>query len=114
MRKLIVTEFVSLDGVMEAPGGEEGFKHSGWVFAAGQDEGQGKFKFDETIEADVQLLGRVDLRGLRGGVAEAQRRVRRQVQLDEEVRRLDDARRSAGVGELGADLRRRPPPRSRS
>ena len=63
MRKLIVTEFVSLDGVMEAPGGEEGFKHSGWVFAAGQDEGQGKFKFDETMEADVQLLGRVTYEG---------------------------------------------------
>ena len=63
MRKLIVTEFVSLDGVMEAPGGEEGYKHTGWVFAAGQDEGQGKFKYDETFEAEAQLLGRVTYEG---------------------------------------------------
>ena len=63
MRKLIVTEFVSLDGVMEAPGGEEGYKHTGWVFAAGQDESQGRFKFEEIVEADAQLLGRVTYEG---------------------------------------------------
>jgi hypothetical protein len=32
MSKLIVSEFVTLDGVMEAPGGEPGHPHSGWVF----------------------------------------------------------------------------------
>jgi dihydrofolate reductase len=63
MRKLIVTEFVSLDGVMEAPGGEPDFKHSGWVFEAGQDEGQGRFKFNEVLEADAHLLGRVTYEG---------------------------------------------------
>jgi dihydrofolate reductase len=66
VRKLIVTEFVSLDGVMEAPGGEEGYKHTGWVFAAGQDERQGQFKFDEIVEADAQLLGRVTYEGFAG------------------------------------------------
>ena len=63
MRELIVTEFVSLDGVMEAPGGEEGYRHTGWVFDAGQDEGQGRFKWDEIAEADAQLLGRVTYEG---------------------------------------------------
>ena len=63
MRKLIVTEFVSLDGVMEAPGGEEGYKHTGWVFDAGQDERQGEFKFNEVVEAEAQLLGRVTYEG---------------------------------------------------
>lgn len=38
MRKLIVTEFVSLDGVMEAPGGEAGYPHSGWVADLFSDE----------------------------------------------------------------------------
>lgn len=38
MRKLIVTEFVSLDGVMEAPGGEPGYRHSGWVGGFFDDE----------------------------------------------------------------------------
>lgn len=32
MKKLVVSEFVTLDGVMEAPGGEPGHPHSGWVF----------------------------------------------------------------------------------
>jgi hypothetical protein len=58
MRKLIVTEFVSLDGVMEAPGGEEGYKHTGWVFDFMSPE-QEQFKLDETLEAEAQLLGRV-------------------------------------------------------
>ena len=57
MGKLIVTEFVSLDGVMEAPGGEPGYAHSGWV---GQffDPGVGKFKLDECLSSEVCLLGR--------------------------------------------------------
>jgi dihydrofolate reductase len=58
MRELIVTEFVSLDGVMEAPGGEPGYAHSGWV---GEVPGDDKFayKFAELFEADAQLVGRV-------------------------------------------------------
>jgi dihydrofolate reductase len=63
VRKLIVTEFVSVDGVMEAPGGEEGYKHTGWVLAAGQDPGQLKYKLDEVLAADAQLLGRVTYEG---------------------------------------------------
>ena len=49
MRKLIVSEFISVDGVMEAPGGEPGFKHSGWV---GElfDEGWLAYKLNEVLE----------------------------------------------------------------
>ena len=57
VRKLILTEFVSLDGVMEAPGGEPGYAHSGWVGALFNDE-LGAYKLEEQLAADVLLLGR--------------------------------------------------------
>jgi dihydrofolate reductase len=57
MRKLIVTEFVSLDGVMEAPGGEAGYPHAGWVAGYFSDE-LGAYKEQEQLAADVLLLGR--------------------------------------------------------
>ena len=65
MRELIVTEFVSLDGVMEAPGGEPGYAHSGWV---GEVPGDDKFayKFAELFEADAQLVGRVTYESFAG------------------------------------------------
>jgi dihydrofolate reductase len=62
MGRLVVTEFVSLDGVMEAPGGEPGYAHSGWVFPY-HDEGTLGFKQRETQDAEVQLLGRVTYEG---------------------------------------------------
>jgi dihydrofolate reductase len=65
MRKLIVTEFVTLDGVMEAPGGEPGHPHSGWVFDFMGPEQQ-EFKFEEIQEADVQLIGRVTYESFAG------------------------------------------------
>jgi len=58
MAKIIVTEFVSLDGVMEDPGGAEDFKYGGWTFEIDRGEGD-KFKLDETLESDALLLGRV-------------------------------------------------------
>lgn len=57
MRPLIVTEFVSLDGVMEAPGGEPGYPHSGWVADYFSDE-LGQFKGEEQEAAETMLLGR--------------------------------------------------------
>lgn len=57
MRKLIVTEFVSLDGVMEAPGGEPGYPHSGWVASFFTDE-LGVHKYEEQAAAEILLLGR--------------------------------------------------------
>jgi len=57
MRTLIVTEFVSLDGVMEAPGGEPGYPHAGWVGPLFSDA-LGAYKGEEQLAADVLLLGR--------------------------------------------------------
>jgi dihydrofolate reductase len=57
MGKVVVTEFVSLDGVMEAPGGEK-FKYPGWTFEFDRGEDGDKFKLDEALEADALLLGR--------------------------------------------------------
>jgi dihydrofolate reductase len=58
MGKIVVTEFVSLDGVMEDPGGSEDFKHGGWTFQIDRGEEGDKFKLDETMAAEAQLLGR--------------------------------------------------------
>jgi dihydrofolate reductase len=62
MGRIVVTEFVSLDGVMEDPGGSESFRHGGWTFRIDTGEGM-TFKVDETMAADAQLLGRVTYEG---------------------------------------------------
>ena len=62
MGKLVVTEFVTLDGVMEDPGGAEGDR-GGWAFQFDRGEEVGKFKFDELMASDAQLLGRVTYEG---------------------------------------------------
>ena len=56
--RIVVTEFVSLDGVMEAPGGEPGFKYPGWTFEFDRGDDGNQFKLDETRQADALLLGR--------------------------------------------------------
>jgi dihydrofolate reductase len=58
MGKLLVTEFLSLDGVMEAPGGED-FKYPGWTFKFDRGDDGNQFKLDETVESDVLLVGRI-------------------------------------------------------
>ena len=62
MARIVVTEFVSLDGVMEDPGGAEDFKYGGWTFEIDRGEGD-KFKLDETMETDALLLGRKTYEG---------------------------------------------------
>jgi dihydrofolate reductase len=59
MGKLVVTEFVSVDGVFEDPGGAEGYEHGGWTFEYDRGTDGDKFKLDELMEAEAQLLGRV-------------------------------------------------------
>ena len=59
MGRIVVTEFVSLDGVMEDPGGAEGFKHAGWTFRFNRGDEGDQFKLDELKGAEAQLLGRV-------------------------------------------------------
>jgi dihydrofolate reductase len=60
--RIVVTEFVSLDGVMEDPGGAESFRHGGWSFRIDRGEGM-TFKLDETVATDALLLGRVTYEG---------------------------------------------------
>ena len=63
MGKIVVTEFVSLDGVMEDPGGAECFKYGGWTFEIPRGEEGDRFKVDETTASDALLLGRVTYEG---------------------------------------------------
>jgi dihydrofolate reductase len=63
MGKIVVTEFVSLDGVMEDPGGAEDFKYGGWSFEFSRGDEGNKFKLDETLATDALLLGRVTYEG---------------------------------------------------
>ena len=63
MGKIVVTEFVSLDGVFEDPGGSEGFRYGGWTFAIDRGPAGDRFKMDELREAEAQLLGRVTYEG---------------------------------------------------
>ena len=63
MGRIVVSEFVSLDGVMEDPGGAEGFSHGGWAFQFDRGPEGDKFKLDEVMEAEALLLGRVTYQG---------------------------------------------------
>jgi len=63
MGRIVVTEFITLDGVIEAPGGGEPFAHGGWSFEFNRGADGDKFKFDELMAADAQLLGRVTYQG---------------------------------------------------
>jgi dihydrofolate reductase len=58
MARIVVTEFVSLDGVIEAPGGGEDFRHGGWSFEIERGEEGDQFKLDETMGSEALLLGR--------------------------------------------------------
>jgi dihydrofolate reductase len=63
MRKLIVSEFVSLNGVMEAPGGEPTHPHAGWTFESIYGEDHYAYKDEEIQEAEALLLGRKTYEG---------------------------------------------------
>jgi dihydrofolate reductase len=58
MGSIVVTEFISLDGVVEDPGGAENFKYGGWTFEFNRGEEGDKFKLDETRASAALLLGR--------------------------------------------------------
>ena len=61
-KKIIATEFISLDGIMEDPGGAEKTKHGGWSGQYWNEEAQ-KYKYDELFATDALLLGRVTYEG---------------------------------------------------
>ena len=63
MGRIVVTEFVSLDGVIEDPGGSENFKYGGWSFEFDRGDEGNKFKLDETLDTDALLLGRKTYEG---------------------------------------------------
>jgi dihydrofolate reductase len=63
MGRIVVTEFVSVDGVMEDPGGAEEYAHGGWAFEFSRGDDGDKFKLDETMESDALLLGRKTYEG---------------------------------------------------
>jgi dihydrofolate reductase len=58
MGKIAITEFISLDGVIEDPGGSEDFKYGGWSFEISRGDEGDKFKLDETMASEALLLGR--------------------------------------------------------
>jgi dihydrofolate reductase len=65
MGRIVVTEFLSLDGVMQAPGGEE-FKYPGWSFEFERGDDGDQFKLDETLEAEALLIGRITYESFAG------------------------------------------------
>src|SRR5687768_17207667 len=65
MGDLVVTEFVSMDGVMQAPGGED-FKYKGWSFEFDRGEDGNNFKLQEVLDAKAHLLGRVTYESFAG------------------------------------------------
>jgi dihydrofolate reductase len=63
MRTLYVTEFISVDGVVEAPGGEEGYRHTGWTFDIDEDPAMYAFKGEELFGSETLLMGRTTYEG---------------------------------------------------
>jgi len=63
MGRIVVSEFVTLDGVMEDPGGAEKSPHGGWAFKFDRGEDGNRFKYEELMAADALLLGRQTYEG---------------------------------------------------
>jgi dihydrofolate reductase len=63
MGKIVITEFMSLDGVVEDPGGGEDYEHGGWSFAISRGDEGDRFKLDEAMGSDALLLGRTTYEG---------------------------------------------------
>jgi dihydrofolate reductase len=63
MGRIVVSEFVSLDGIMEDPGGAESYDRGGWAFKFERGAEGDKFKLDEVMESEAMLLGRVTYEG---------------------------------------------------
>lgn len=115
MGKIVISENVSLDGVVQDPTGEEGFTRGGWFDRmAGKDRLEWtKVEFDEALGTEALLLGRMELRVVRGEVAVPERRVGGAAERPAQVRRVLDPRRPR-VEQLDGPHAARWSPRSRS
>jgi dihydrofolate reductase len=65
MGRIVITEFISMDGVMQAPGGEA-FKYEGWTFEFDRGDDGGRFKAEEIFDAEAQLIGRITYESFAG------------------------------------------------
>jgi dihydrofolate reductase len=92
VKKLVVSTFVTLDGVMEAPGGEPGHPHSGWVRDFMGPE-QLRYKLDEVLEAGSLLIGRVTYESLAAAWPERSIRADR---ADQDLERVAERRDEIG------------------
>ena len=63
MGRIVITEFISVDGIVEDPGGSEDFKYGGWAFEFSRGDEGDQFKLDETMASDALLLGRTTYEG---------------------------------------------------
>lgn len=63
MGKLIVSQFITVDGVVEDPGGSENFERGGWAFEFDRGDAGDQFKLDEVMDAAALLLGRTTYEG---------------------------------------------------
>jgi dihydrofolate reductase len=63
MGKIVVSQFVTLDGVIEDPGGAEKFERGGWAFPFDRGDVGDAFKLDEVMASDALLLGRTTFAG---------------------------------------------------
>src|SRR3954447_15008140 len=61
--RVVVSQFVTVDGVMEDPGGTEGFDRGGWAFQFDRGDEGDKFKLDEVMDSEALLLGRTTYEG---------------------------------------------------
>ncbi len=91
MGRIVVTEFMSLDGVVEDPGGAEDFKHGGWSFEFSRGDEGDKFKLDETMSSEALLLGRVTYEGFAKAWPSRDGEFADKFNSDAQVRRLLDA-----------------------
>ena len=101
MNKLIVSEYATLDGVMEAPGGEPGHPHTGWTGDFHDSEQMG-YKLTEALEAESLLVGRVTYESLAEAWPTYQGAFADKMNGHAQARCLDDPARS-GVDQLGGD-----------
>ena len=94
MGKLVVSENVTLDGVIQDPAGDEGLSAPGWVGLIGNSPQLAKLALHEALAAGALLLGRRKLRVARRAVAIPQRRAGGQAEQPAQVRRVRDPRTS--------------------